>query len=231
MDLKNFFTSPYNEIYEENMDLLEEYDLVNTFGSPNKMFLKFLKSKNLDITQDEITPELIAEFEDSVDSIKVKTDQIRKQKQEIFTQRKVWINIKKDMGTYLLLGSEGLIIESAKLKIPYSQIISIEIADGGWSRKRLEITTKKGALIFEINEDKAVPLKEIIEDNIAYRKRDEIDDLLELYNLFEEGKISEEELEIRKAIIYSDDVFCTNCGEKIDSDSEFCPNCGHKVSM
>ena len=52
---------------------------------------------------------------------------------------------------------------------------------------------------------------------------------LELYSLFEEGKISEEELEIRKAVIYSDDVYCTNCGHKLDSDSLFCPECGHQI--
>ena len=52
---------------------------------------------------------------------------------------------------------------------------------------------------------------------------------MDLYALFEEGKISEEELEVRKALIYSDDRYCTNCGEKLDSDAEFCSNCGHEV--
>lgn len=102
------------------------------------------------------------------------------------------------------------------------------ISEGGWSKNKVTIDTDDGEFVFEINENSAVPLKEIIEDNIA-NQHDDIDDLIELYNLYEEGKISEEEFEVRKAIIYSDDVFCTNCGEKLDLDCEFCPNCGHEV--
>ena len=105
----------------------------------------------------------------------------------------------------------------------------IEILDGGWSKKKVLIKLEDRDLIFAINEDLATPLKEILEDNIDNESYDEIDGLLELYSLFEEGKISEEELEIRKAVIYSDDVYCTNCGHKLDSDSLFCPECGHQI--
>ena len=230
MDLKNFFNASSNETYEQNMDLLEDYDLINTFGSPNKMFLKFLKSKNLEISIDEITPELIEEFEGSIDSLKLKAEKINREKQTIFKQRKVWIAI-DNTETYLLLEPDGIEIESTKNKISYSEMENIEIAEGGWSKNRFTIQTKDKDLTFEINEDKAIPLKEIIEDNIDYQNHDEIDDLLELYSLFEEGKISEEELEIKKAIIYSDDAYCTNCGEKLEPDSDFCTNCGHEVEL
>ena len=230
MDLKNFFNASSNETYEQNMDLLEDYDLINTFGSPNKMFLKFLNSKNLEITTDEITPELIEEFEGSVDSLNLKAEKINREKQTIFKQRKVWIAI-DNTETYLLLEPDGIEIESTKNKISYSEMENIEIAEGGWSKNRFTIQTKDKDLTFEINEDKAIPLKEIIEDNIDYQNHDEIDDLLELYSLFEEGKISEEELEIKKAIIYSDDAYCTNCGEKLEPDSDFCTNCGHEVEL
>ncbi|MBR3155547.1 MAG: zinc-ribbon domain-containing protein, partial [Methanobrevibacter sp.] len=70
---------------------------------------------------------------------------------------------------------------------------------------------------------------EILEDNIENQNYDEVDALLELYSLFDEGKISEEELEARKAILYSDDRYCTNCGTKVDSDCLFCPECGMEL--
>lgn len=223
MELKNFFKTSSNETYEQNMDLLEDYDLINTFGSPNKLFLKFLKSKNIEINTDEITEELIEEFEGSVDAINLKAEKINREKQAIFNQRKVWINF-NNKGTNLILNPDG--IEINEKKIPYSEITNLEITEGSWSKKTFKINNE---ITFEINEDKAIPLKEIIEDNIEYQNHDEIDDLLELYALFEEGKISEEELNIRKTIIYSDDRYCTNCGEKQESDSEFCPNCGEKI--
>ena len=232
MELKNFFTNSSNETYEQNMDLLEDYDLINTLGSPNKLFLKFLKSKNIEITKDEITVELIEEFEGSIDSINLKTAKIKKEKENIFRQRKVWINVllgDKWIESDLLLDSDGIIIDVTKEEIKYSDMYDIEIAPGGWSKNRVTITTEDSDLIFEINEDKAIPLKEIIEDNIAHQDNDEIDNLLELYELFENGEISEEELEVRQAIIYSDDRFCTNCGEKLDPDAEFCSNCGFQV--
>ncbi len=232
MELRNFFKNSSNEIYEQNMDLLEDYDLINTFGSPNKLFLKFLNSKNLEIKKDELTVELIEEFENSVDSLKIKSAKIQKEKETIFSQRQVWINIPSDdelEGTNLILDFDSITIESTDQKINYTDILDIEITEGSWSKNRFTIQTEDNSITFEINEDRAIPLKEIIEDNIENQNHDEIDDLLELYVLFEEGKISEEEFELRKAVIYSDDEYCTNCGEKIEKDSKFCQNCGYEV--
>ena len=59
MGLKDFFTNSSNEIYKHNMELLEDYDLINPMGSPNKLFLKFLKSKDIQINRDKITGDLI----------------------------------------------------------------------------------------------------------------------------------------------------------------------------
>ena len=47
MELKNFFKNSSNDTYNQNMDLLEDYDLITPLGSPNKLFLKFLKTKKL----------------------------------------------------------------------------------------------------------------------------------------------------------------------------------------
>ena len=233
MELRNIFKNSSFDTLDRNKELLEEHDLLNIMGSPNKVFLKFLASKKIDINEDEITDELIEEFEDSVDSINMKLAKIRRQKEIIFTERKVWINIKEDdetKGSDLILHHDRIIIDETGMEIPYSDMLDIELEDGSWSKKIFKITTKDDEEIaFEINEEKAVPLKEIIEDNIYNQDFDEIDALLELQSLFEEGKISAEELEARKAIIYSDDVYCTNCGAKIDSDSLFCPECGHEV--
>ena len=232
MELKDLFTNSSNETYAQNEELLEEHDLLNIFGSPNKLFLKFLQSKKLDIMKDEITEELIEEFQGSKDSIKLKQAKIQRQKETIFNQRKVWINIEENdewIGTDLILDHDSITIEKNKKKIPYEIIDDIEISEGGWSKNKFTITTEDEEIVFEINEEKAIPLKEIIEDNISNQKYDEIDELFELLSLFEDGKISEDEYEARKAIIYSDDVYCTNCGEKIDLDSEFCQHCGHKV--
>ena len=205
MELKNIFKNSSFDTLDRNKELLEEHDLLNIMGSPNKVFLKFLKAKNIDINEDEITEELIEEFEGSVDSINHRLEAIRRQKEIIFTERK-------------------------DLEIPYSEMIEIEIDEGSWSKKTFKITTTDDKqIIFEINENNAVPLREILEDNIENQDYDEIDALLELQNLFEQGEISAEELEARKAVIYSDDVYCTNCGAKIDPDSVFCPDCGHEV--
>lgn len=215
------------------MDLLEEYDLINPLGSPNKLFLKFLKSKDLEIKNDEITPDLVEEFENSIDSINLRELKKEKQKELIFSQRRVWINVLDEerlIGSDLILYSDSIEIELTHDKIFYSQMDYIEIDEGSWSKKRFIIHLKDDEIVFEINEASAVPLKEIIEANISHAKHDEIDDLLDLYELYGEGKISAEELEIRKAVIYSDDRYCTSCGEKLDSDSVFCPNCGHEVS-
>ena len=77
MGLKDLLRNTQNDILEQNEELLEDYDLINTFGSPNKLFLKFLNSKNLKIDEDIITEELIAEFQDSVDSINLKLEKIK----------------------------------------------------------------------------------------------------------------------------------------------------------
>jgi hypothetical protein len=214
------------------MDLLEDYDLITPLGSPNKLFLKFLKSKKLEIKNDEITPEIIEEFEDSIDSINLKQAKIHKEKESIFKQEKVWINILQGdewVGSDMLLEHDGVTIEKSNEKLLYSEMVEINISQGGWSKNKITIDTYDDEFVFEINEAKAIPLKEILEDNIDNQNRDEFDDLLDLYNLFERGLISEEELELRKALIYSDDRYCTNCGEKLDGDSQFCSNCGHEV--
>ena len=232
MELKNIFNNSSFDILDANKELLEEHDLLNIMGSPNKVFLKFLNAKGIDINRDEITEELIAEFEDSADSINLKLAKIQRQKEMIFRERKVWINIAEGesiTGSDLILHHDRITIEETGREIPYSEMVDIEISEGGWSKNTFTIATEDDEITFEINEDKAVPLMEIIEDNIDNQNYDEIDALLELNSLYEEGKISSEELEARKAIIYSDDVYCTNCGAKIDSDSLFCPECGHEV--
>ncbi|WP_305557542.1 zinc ribbon domain-containing protein [Methanobrevibacter sp. V74] len=232
MELKDFFNYS-NETYEQNMDLLEDYDLINPLGSPNKQFLKFLKAKHLDIKKDKIIPELIEEFESSMDSVNIRLAKKQKEKEIIFKQRKVWINIPADdepLGSDLILESDGIIIDETGQKILYVDMLDIEIAPGGWSKKTFIISASEGRAIFEVNESKAIPLKEIIEDNISNQNHDEFDDLLDLYSLFEAGEISKKEFDIRKDIICSDDRYCTDCGKKLDSSSLFCPNCGHQVS-
>lgn len=233
MELRNIFKNSSFDTLDMNKELLEEHDLLNIMGSPNKVFLKFLKAKNIDINEDEITEELIEEFKASEDSINDRLARIQKQKEIIFSERKVWINIKQDektIGTDLVLHHDRITIDETDLEIPYSDMVEIDIDEGSWSKNTFKITTSDDEeIVFEINENKAVPLKEIIEDNIDNQEYDEIDALLELQNLFEQGKISAEEMEARKAIIYSDDVYCTNCGAKIDSDSLFCPECGYEV--
>lgn len=233
MELKNIFKNSSFDTLDSNKELLEEHDLLNIMGSPNKVFLKFLNSKNIDINEDEITEELIEEFEGSKDSISQRLARAQRQKEIIFKQRKVWINItegERTIGTDLILFHDHILIEETGMEIPYTDMADIDLSEGSWSKDTFTITTKEGDEIsFEINENNALPLKEIIEDNIENQNYDEIDALLELNSLYEEGKISSEELEARKAIIYSDDVYCTNCGAKIDSDSLFCPECGHEV--
>lgn len=232
MGLKDFFTNSSNETYKQNMELLEDYDLINPMGSPNKLFLKFLKSKKLEINRDEITTDLIEEFEDSIDSINLRLAKNQREKELIFKNRSVWVNICLNgqwTGSDLILEHESITIQKTGEEILYRDIMDIEIADGGWSKNRFTIYADGSRYLFEINENKAQPLKEIIEENVSHQTHDEIDDLLELYSLFDEGKISAEELEVRKALIYSDDRYCTNCGEKLDIDAEFCPNCGERA--
>ena len=133
------------------------------------------------------------------------------------------------VGTDLKLNSEDIEFESTGQSIAYADILDIEVAEGGWSKNRITLYTNDDETVFEVNENRTVALTEILEDNIAHQNYDEISELLDLYALFEEGKISEEELEIRKAVIYSDDLYCTSCVSKIDFDSDFCTNCGEKI--
>lgn len=233
MELRNIFKNSSFDTLDKNKEFLEEHDLLNIMGSPNRVFLKFLNSKGMDINEDEITEDLIEEFEESRDSINLRLQRIQKQKEIIFSERKVWINIRTDdeiIGSDLILHHDRITIDESGFEIPYSEMLCIDLDEAGMSKKAFIITTKEGEeLTFEINENSAIPLKEIIEDNIENQNYDEIDALLELNMLYEEGKISAEELEARKALIYSDDVYCTNCGTKIDADSVFCPECGHEV--
>ena len=231
MGLKNIFRSS-SSVLEKNNELLEEHDLLNIMGSPNRIFLKFLNSKDININEDEITEDLIEEFESSVDSINLRLEKVQKEKEIIVKQRKVWINIPTEdepLGSDLILDHDSVTIDETGQKIAYADMTEIVVEEGGWSKKKMTIKTDDEDFTFEINENRAIPLKEILEDNIDNQNYDELDALLELYSLFEEGKISEEELEARKAVIYSDDIYCTNCGAKIDSDSLFCPECGQEV--
>ena len=51
MELKNIFKNSSFDTLDQNKELLEEHDLLNIMGSPNKVFLKFLKAKDIDINQ------------------------------------------------------------------------------------------------------------------------------------------------------------------------------------
>ena len=231
MGLKNIFRSS-SSVLEKNNELLEEHDLLNIMGSPNRIFLKFLNSKDININEDEITEDLIEEFESSVDSINLRLEKVQKEKEIIVKQRKVWINLPAEdepLGSDLILDHDSVTIDETGQKIAYADMTEIVVEEGGWSKKKMTIKTDDEDFTFEINENRAIPLKEILEDNIDNQNYDELDALLELYSLFEEGKISEEELDARKAVIYSDEIYCTNCGAKIDSDSLFCPECGQEV--
>lgn len=232
MEFRNFFKNSSNEIYKQNMDLLEEYDLITPFGSPNKLFLKFINSKNLKIKEDEFTEDLIEEFEYSMDSMNLKLEKNERQKEIIFKQKKVWINVfsnGKWTGTDLILEHDRIIVELTGEEFLYAELSEINIEDAESFKKKITIDTYDGEFVFEINEDNAIPLKEILEDNTTDDGHDEFDDLLELYDLYAEGKISHEEYELRKAMIYVDERYCTNCGAKLDADSEFCSGCGHVV--
>ena len=59
MGLKDIFINSSNETYNQNMELLEEYDLLNPVGNPIKTFMRFLNSKNLNINTDEITDDIM----------------------------------------------------------------------------------------------------------------------------------------------------------------------------
>ena len=134
MGLKDILINSSNETYNQNMDLLEEYGLLNPVGNPIKIFLKFLNSKNLDINTDEITDDLINEFLTSKDSVDVELAKVDREKNTIFNQRKVWINILEGdtlIGTDLFLSHDGITIEKTNQKIPYSKNNDIDNSKGG----------------------------------------------------------------------------------------------------
>ena len=83
MRLKDIFTNSSNETYNQNMEILEEYGLLNPVGNPIKIFMKFLNSKNLDINTDEITDDLINEFLSSKDSVDVELAKVDREKNDI----------------------------------------------------------------------------------------------------------------------------------------------------
>ena len=76
----------------------------------------------------------------------------------------------------MILLHDGVVIERTGEKLLYSEMAEINISDGGWSKKRVVIDTYGGEFVFEINDVKAVPLKEILEDNIDNQTHDEFDD-------------------------------------------------------
>ena len=83
MRLKDIFTNSSNETYNQNMEILEEYGLLNPVGNPIKIFMKFLNSKSLDINTDEITDDLINEFLGSKDSVDVELAKVDREKNDI----------------------------------------------------------------------------------------------------------------------------------------------------
>ena len=83
MGLKDIFINSSNETYNQNMELLEEYGLLNPVGNPIKIFMKFLNSKNLDINTDEITDDIIKEFLSSKDSVDVEIAKVDREKNTI----------------------------------------------------------------------------------------------------------------------------------------------------
>ena len=87
MGLKDIFINSSNETYNQNMELLEEYGLLNPVGNPIKTFMKFLNSKNLNINTDEITDDIIKEFLSSKDSVDVELAKVDREKNTIFNQK------------------------------------------------------------------------------------------------------------------------------------------------
>ena len=87
MGLKDIFINSSNETYNQNMELLEEYGLLNPVGNPIKIFMKFLNSKNLNINTDEITDDIINEFLTSKDSVDVELAKVDREKNTIFNQK------------------------------------------------------------------------------------------------------------------------------------------------
>ena len=83
MGLKDIFINSSNETYNQNMELLEEYGLLNPVGNPIKTFMRFLNSKNLNINTDEITDDIIKEFLSSKDSVDVEIAKVDREKNTI----------------------------------------------------------------------------------------------------------------------------------------------------
>ena len=83
MGLKDIFINSSNETYNQNMELLEEYGLLNPVGNPIKTFMRFLNSKNLNINTDEITDDIINEFLSSKDSVDVELAKVDREKNTI----------------------------------------------------------------------------------------------------------------------------------------------------
>ena len=229
MALRDIILDSSNDIYIQNMELLEDYDLITPMGSVKKSFLNYLVSKDLKLNKNLLNEDLIDEYE------RLSEDYNRRFQKEIttiFNERKVWINILDGdewKGCDLYLKAEGIIIENPYQNILYADIDEINISEGGWLKKRFSITSSGEEFVFEINEDKAYPLKEILEENIVNSSYDDSDELLEIYELYEKGIISSEEFEIRKDGIYNDVVYCTNCGFKLDRGSKFCSECGRPI--
>ena len=90
MGLKDIFINSSNETYNQNMELLEEYCLLNPVENLIKIFMKFLNSKNFDINTDEITYGLINEFLSSKDSVYVELANVHKQKKHYFQRKNYW---------------------------------------------------------------------------------------------------------------------------------------------
>ena len=146
MGLKNIFRSS-SSVLEKNNELLEEHDLLNIMGSPNRIFLKFLNSKDININEDEITEDLIEEFESSVDSINLRLEKVQKEKEIIVKQRKVWINIPAEdepLGSDLILDHDSVTIDETGQKIAYADMTEIVVEEGGWSKKKMTIKTEDG---------------------------------------------------------------------------------------
>lgn len=229
MALRDVLFESSSDIYIQNMELLEDYQLITPMGSVKKSFLKFLASKDLNLNKNLLSEDVIDEYERLNGEY---SRRFQKQITSIFNERKVWITIEDGgewRGCDLYLDSEGIIIENPYQKILYSDIDEINISEGGWSKNRFSITCAGDDFVFEINEDNAYPLKEILEENIENSHYDESDELFEIYELYEKGLLSQEEFEVRKEAIYNDVVYCTNCGFKLERGSKFCSECGHPV--
>ena len=103
MGLKDIFINSSNETYNQNMELLEEYGLLNPVGNPIKIFMKFLNSKNLDINTDEITDDIIKEFLSSKDSVDVEIAKVDREKNTILRKELLENCYMQDLPTHNVL--------------------------------------------------------------------------------------------------------------------------------